>query len=310
MQPQPDIAATALPRHSPAAAAELLSVEPLQPALSAREWVLAGLGRTRSKAAHALLLTGGQGALHAKGDVLPLSGPLLVWLPAGEAELLRVDAAGSGYLLAVAEDLLMRCVGDSPEAPSLRHLAARVLLLEGERLAPALPELPPAFEAMRQELRALEPGAMAALQARFSLFLLLLWRRSGMAGAAAGERGTGSLALERFAHLIELHYREHWRVGAYARALGITADHLHALCIRQTGGGPLTLIHRRMIEEACVRLEQTGQPVEQVAYSLGFRDAAYFNRFFRRLTGFAPGAWRRARQEAALRQTPNYAAWP
>lgn len=296
------------PRRSPAAVAELLSVEPLQPALSAREWVLAG--KRRGRDVHALLLAGGRGEVQVKGELLALAGPVLLWLPPGEAELLRVDAAGSGFLLTASDDLLMRCLGAQDGEASLRHLAARVLLLEAERLTAELPLLPAAFEALRQELRMLEPGAMVAVEARFTLLLLLFWRRSGIALEAAGERGAGPQAFERFAHLVELHYREHWRIGTYARALGLTADHLHALCVRQTGAGPLALLHRRLGEEACRRLEQTGEPVEQIAYSLGFRDAAYFNRFFRRIVGAAPGSWRRARQDAAACAAANYAAWP
>jgi AraC family transcriptional activator of pobA len=295
------------PRRSLAPAAELLSVEPVQPALSQREWVLSARGQRQ---VHALLLSGGTARLTGRDGVTALAGPALAWLPAGEVEHLWVDAAGSGYLLAASEDLLMRCVGDNPEAPTLRHLAARTLLLEGERLSPALPGLPAAFEALRQELRVMEPGAMAAIRARFGLLLLLLWRRAGLAAEAEAERAAGSEVLERFAHLIERHYREHWRVADYARALGITTDHLHALCQHEAAARPLMLIHRRLAAEACLRLEQTGQPVEQIAYSLGFRDAAYFNRFFRRLTGAAPGIWRRRQQEKAPREAASYAAWP
>ncbi|WP_445680771.1 helix-turn-helix domain-containing protein [Radicibacter daui] len=308
MSVSPALSGSSSSRRNQVAAVELLSVEPIQPALSRREWVLADHGARRT--VHAVLLTGGEGRLKGRDGVLALTAPGLVWLPAGEAERLQVDAAGSGYLLKASEDLLMRCVADSAEAPSLRHLAARTLLLEGERLAPALPELPAAFEAIRQELRALEPGAMAALRARFTLLLLLLWRRAGLAAETESERAAGSEVMERFAHLIERHYREHWRVGDYARALGITTDHLHALCQREAAAGPLVLVHRRLVAEACLRLVQTGQPVEQIAYSLGFRDAAYFNRFFRRLTGSAPGAWRRRQQELAPQEASTYAAWP
>jgi len=47
-----------------------------------------------------------------------------------------------------------------------------------------------------------------------------------------------------------------------------------------------------LLEEARLRLENTEFPVEQIPYGLGFRDPGYFNRFFKRLTGRAPGAYR------------------
>jgi AraC family transcriptional regulator, transcriptional activator of pobA len=47
---------------------------------------------------------------------------------------------------------------------------------------------------------------------------------------------------------------------------------------------PLAIVHdRRLIVEA--QLEQAKLPVEQVGYSLGFRNPAHFNRFFQKQTG-------------------------
>ena len=60
------------------------------------------------------------------------------------------------------------------------------------------------------------------------------------------------------------------------------------------GATPLSLIHERLVEEACQRLEQTELSIEQIGYSLGFRDPGYFNRFFKRRRGLAPGAYRKA----------------
>ena len=38
----------------------------------------------------------------------------------------------------------------------------------------------------------------------------------------------------------------------------------------------------------------TPTPIQAIAYSLGFSDPAYFNRFFRRHAGLTPGAFREA----------------
>jgi AraC family transcriptional activator of pobA len=48
-----------------------------------------------------------------------------------------------------------------------------------------------------------------------------------------------------------------------------------------------------------------------VAYSLGFREPAYFNRFFKRVTGQSPGAYRRSCRSARSAVTAeSFAAWP
>lgn len=49
-------------------------------------------------------------------------------------------------------------------------------------------------------------------------------------------------------------------------------------------------------EIACQLLENTRRPACEIAESLGYADAASFNRAFRRRSGMAPGQWRAARQ--------------
>jgi AraC family transcriptional activator of pobA len=54
--------------------------------------------------------------------------------------------------------------------------------------------------------------------------------------------------------------------------------------------------------------------VKQIAFALGFKDTAYFSRFFSKHTGEAPGAWRRrvAARGGSGRAKPalNFADWP
>ncbi len=93
-------------------------------------------------------------------------------------------------------------------------------------------------------------------------------------------------------------------------ALGVTSDKLHAHCQREKGCGPRAMIHERLVREACTRLQQLDLPVEQIGYGLGFRDPAYFNRFFRKYRGASPGTYRRQIRLEHARSGPSYAAWP
>jgi AraC family transcriptional activator of pobA len=52
------------------------------------------------------------------------------------------------------------------------------------------------------------------------------------------------------------------------------------------------LIHARIITEAKRNLIFGDLSVEQIAFSLGFTDAAYFTRFFRREVGEVPSVFR------------------
>ncbi|MCR4269467.1 helix-turn-helix domain-containing protein, partial [Nitratireductor sp. ZSWI3] len=94
--------------------------------------------------------------------------------------------------------------------------------------------------------------------------------------------------------LISTHFREHRPVGFYAGRVGVSVAHLNRLARRGAGASVSQLITRRLLEAARRDLIFTPTPVQAIAYSLGFQDPAYFNRFFRRQTGTTPGAYREA----------------
>jgi len=60
-----------------------------------------------------------------------------------------------------------------------------------------------------------------------------------------------------------------------------------------TGHTPLVYVQRLRIEDAKRRLERTAAPVDEISWSVGYEDAAFFRRLFKRTTGMTPGAYRR-----------------
>jgi AraC family transcriptional activator of pobA len=103
---------------------------------------------------------------------------------------------------------------------------------------------------------------------------------------------TGYCMLKDFQALIGEHYYTLHHVAAYANLLSITPGYLNDVIKQQSGKTAIYHIHQRLIVEAKRRLLHTDLSVKQVAYELGFEDAAYFNRFFKRLAGDTPIAFR------------------
>jgi transcriptional regulator GlxA family with amidase domain len=62
--------------------------------------------------------------------------------------------------------------------------------------------------------------------------------------------------------------------------------------IAATGLTPISYVQRLRVEDAKRRLERTAASVEEVSWRVGYEDAAFFRRLFRRTTGLAPGAYR------------------
>jgi transcriptional regulator GlxA family with amidase domain len=60
-----------------------------------------------------------------------------------------------------------------------------------------------------------------------------------------------------------------------------------------TGLTPIDYVQRLRIEDAKRRLERTDASVDEISWRVGYEDAAFFRRLFRRTTGMAPGAYRK-----------------
>jgi AraC family transcriptional activator of pobA len=79
--------------------------------------------------------------------------------------------------------------------------------------------------------------------------------------------------------------------------LNLTPGYLNDLVKQQSGKTAISHIHNRLVVEAKRRLLHTELSVKQIADALGFEDAAYFNRFFKRLTDATPMAYRQQIRE-------------
>jgi len=103
--------------------------------------------------------------------------------------------------------------------------------------------------------------------------------------------------LKKYLSRIEASYTELHEVAAYADILNISAGHLSEVVKQQSGKPAIVHIHDRLILEAKRLLFHTEHSIKEIAYQLGFEDASYFNRFFKRLTTNTPVAYRQAIRE-------------
>ena len=255
------------------------------------------------------IATGRASLVLADDRRMELEAPSVAWIPRGLGNEFRLEAGGSGIELRASEDAVWRSIGDSAFAADLKFLLEEVALASGNNMP--LRDVHVGFDAISREARDPRPGSSSIIGLNLSLILLHLWRAVGVPLSPPQFPGSGAGLVQRFRQLVEVHFREGLRIEDYADQLGVTRGRLHDACVRSEGTPPLAIVHARVIEEAQRRLTQTQMPVEQVAYSLGFRDASYFNRFFTRLTGVTPGVFRKTAMRANRpADTASFAAWP
>ncbi|SNR94059.1 AraC family transcriptional regulator [Hymenobacter mucosus] len=100
--------------------------------------------------------------------------------------------------------------------------------------------------------------------------------------------------LKTYQAKIEECFRELHEVSAYASQLHLSAGHLSEVVKAQSGKPAIKHIHERLVLEAKRLLFYTPQSLKEIAFDLGFSDASYFNRFFKRETGLTPAEYRTA----------------
>jgi AraC-like DNA-binding protein/mannose-6-phosphate isomerase-like protein (cupin superfamily) len=82
-------------------------------------------------------------------------------------------------------------------------------------------------------------------------------------------------------------------VDALAEESGLSADHFTRLFKEATGFSPMDYFQRRRIHHACTLLLNPRNSITEIAYSLGFSDAAHLCRLFQRYQGLSPRGYRK-----------------
>ncbi len=96
----------------------------------------------------------------------------------------------------------------------------------------------------------------------------------------------------RAKRLVERHAFERVRVGDLAAEVGVSPFTFFRQFKHDVGTTPLAYISALRLERAKRLLLSSKLPVEEIAQRVGFDDAAYFSRFFRRNTGRPPTSFR------------------
>lgn len=194
------------------------------------------------------------------GHILTLTQALLQ--PLGERFGLTLGAIGAPAVLALAHE------------PEDRYVAQTFHRLDREYRHLHSPQRGPLLEAL--------------------LAVILVWVERHLRPAATeAAQDPGSRHLARYAQLIEAHFTEQHQVAWYARRIGVTPAHLNSIVQALTGKSALQLIHERLLLQARRELIYTPRSVALIADTLGFADASYFTRFFKRMAGVSPRDFRR-----------------
>jgi transcriptional regulator GlxA family with amidase domain len=89
------------------------------------------------------------------------------------------------------------------------------------------------------------------------------------------------------------HYQHEAPVAQMVAVAGLAERTFKRRFLQATGMAPLDYVHHLRLEEAKQMLESGDTSVEAIAFEVGYRDASFFNRLFRRKVMMTPTQYRR-----------------
>lgn len=228
-----------------------------------------------------LLVQSGGGTASLEGEPFTLTPMTAVNVPTGVVHSYAFHPGTKGLVVTFATEMLDEIL--RPEE-GIRHVLSRAAIMVADQSA---------LTTMTQINAVFASRDFARAQMLRSLAGLLFGQVARtMSRSEPPENTTVPEILTRFQGLIDLYFRDHWNVAAYAKELAISPTHLSRLAHVATGRPASALIEERLIREAKRNLVYTNLPVSRIAYALGFEDPAYFTRVFSRATDMSPRAFR------------------
>lgn len=95
-----------------------------------------------------------------------------------------------------------------------------------------------------------------------------------------------------FVRLVERNYREHRDLKFYADTMGLTPKHISTVVKASSGKSAVEWIERYVILDAQTQLISTDRSIKEIAYDLNFPSQSFFGKYFCRVVGVSPAAYR------------------
>lgn len=95
-----------------------------------------------------------------------------------------------------------------------------------------------------------------------------------------------------FIRLVHAFYAQQHQVTFYAKEMNIKPSVLCRLVKKESGSTAMEIINSTLIIDAKTQLRTCEASVKDIALSLGFNNAAFFNKFFKRHVGMTPQMFR------------------
>ena len=279
---------------APSNALTYLHIASLQESLPKHNWQISP---HRHENLHQLLIVENGSVLTQINDKYRReNGPCILSIPPKEVHGFVHQPNVQGYIITIERAFLLNLFTDT-EREELHYLFHTPVITRPQpdsNTAWTMEHLTPY---LLDEYQHTQTNQSAMIGAYLKIFFILLQRSTDRTLPAASQQDERIIHYERFMGLLENHYLEHWTVGQYANALGMSISSLNRQCKHYSGQKTLKVIHQRLLTEIKRQLIYTQLSAQEISFKLGFKDPGYFSRFFSRNMAMTPGKFRQQIRE-------------
>ena len=153
------------------------------------------------------------------------------------------------------------------------------------------------IQALVEENERKKPGYRSMTRLRF---LELLFTIKRLEGNPAENGISGSVPLRKdlgreigdIAQYIRKNYSEEFSLADLAARCGLNPSYFSRVFKETTGSPPFAYLNRIRIGKSCHLLKRSGMSILEIAYSVGYNNVSFFNRYFRKIMNMSPRDYR------------------
>lgn len=217
--------------------------------------------------------------------------PAFFLTPPSVAHSFITDSGCEGHVLTIQQNIVWPLLQVDLKVQHIDPICISINQLN-EKYMCDLSLLEDYLNKLKNEFEANKQGKNFALRNLINLiFLQIMYLAEAVPPRT--KNGCSDLKLFRnFNELIESNYDKHWSLTQYAEHLAVTETRLNDICRRLADISSKKLIFDRQMQEAKRLLIFTDTSINHICYQLGFKDPAYFSRFFQRHAEMRPSEFR------------------